>query len=128
VRLAIGSTELAPQYLHAGADGQHGRPAVDGALEAAQQHGVAQQGQLGGVLPTPDDQNPHVVGHLRPGPQGHHLGGDTAPLQPADQDHGVAAVAVGPEQVGTNQADTDRGGGAFTGHGPAPIATCWKAL
>ncbi len=106
--LAVLADEPVPQHLQPGADGQHGRPALDGVGERASRPQLLGGERLGGVLASAHQVDLAAAGDRLAGVDVDHLGGDAAPAQPLGEHRGVATVAVRPEQLGIEQGDGDR--------------------
>ena len=107
---AVGGLVAVADELEPGAHREHGRaagaPAVDRGPRAPH---ARRRHDLRVVLPAAEQVDVERIRDGRARGDLDQLGGVAAPPQPLDQHHGVAAVAVRPEQLGIHQADADRG-------------------
>jgi hypothetical protein len=126
---AGGVGEPVPEDLHPGAHRQHRRPGLDGSVQGPALGQLAGGLDLGAVLSAPDQVQVARVGCDVAGRHGHDLDRDVAPGEAAGEHGGVAAVAVGAQQVGEEHPDAN-GRLARRGHrGPPTISRySWNAV
>ncbi len=101
--------------LEAGAHREDHRAAGSGPLDrgAGRPHPGGRH-HLRVVLPATEQVDVERLGNRGAGRDLDQLGVDPAPAAPLDEDDRVAAVAVGPEQLGVHEPDPDGRRSAFT--------------
>ncbi len=113
---AGGVGEAVAEDLHAGADRQHHRAAVDGAVQGPALGQLAGGLDLRAVLAAADEVEVARVGGGLAGGDGDDVDAEAPPGEALGEHEGVAAVAVGAEQVGEEHAEAHGGlAGALTG-------------
>jgi hypothetical protein len=104
----VGAVELGSHQLQPGARPEHHRTTLGRPVQAAIAADLVARQQLRAVLATAEEVQVGALGDGRPASDRHDLVGDPPPLQPPAEDHGVAPVAVGAEQLGGEDRDADR--------------------